>query len=519
MINLLKRLSELNSAKTTRLTEDTSMHHHAVVAKHELTKEASNGGYDLETTIDNPAWNGEDDNIPDTIEIGVNYTITGSYRPSTWGYHGGEPEEHPELDINSIVNLETGQDIHNLIDRDTLSRIEEEIWEQAEKSKDDDFDVPDDYDEDVNYENDSISPIHGGQRKEETMENLNLESLRYLAGVKNTLEECGMSPMQGTHTPASINITAGSGQELTGMLKDIMNLAGVQQVQPHHMPVDSPNAGPSTVVSAPPMAGAMGHQDSNAEMHHLMAIIDGPKEQEDSMNVSDEETDEGNERMYDTSPDEHVMDDPLAQFGDKPSGDRRPRQAGLPSANPMEATFKTLFAEYEKFIAEGATKMQPKGPAEVDVPAALRKQKRPGQAAAQAATDKRNASSGAKVWSSKRTEEGKKGKCCCDTDGEDQCPVHAKMDEERTMSRAAKGMMKYGKEGMKALAKAGKAGKDLDKVRDKYNKYDEAVNLKKDPNSDPGAEARLAAYQARQPKPTVYMDKNKLVKKPAVAKK
>ena len=47
--------------------------------------------------------------------------------------------------------------------------------------------------------------------------------------------------------------------------------------------------------------------------------------------------------------------------------------------------------------------------------------------------------------------------------------------EEKTMSRAAKGHEKYGKEGMQALAKAGKEGKDLDKVRDKYNKYDEAV--------------------------------------------
>jgi hypothetical protein len=46
---------------------------------------------------------------------------------------------------------------------------------------------------------------------------------------------------------------------------------------------------------------------------------------------------------------------------------------------------------------------------------------------------------------------------------------------ERTMSRAAKGVMKYGKDGMKALAKAGKDGKDLDKVRDKYNKYDESA--------------------------------------------
>ena len=40
------------------------------------------------------------------------------------------------------------------------------------------------------------------------------------------------------------------------------------------------------------------------------------------------------------------------------------------------------------------------------------------------------------------------------------------------MSRAAKGNEKYGKDGMKALAKAGREGKDLDKVRDKYIKYD-----------------------------------------------
>jgi hypothetical protein len=47
-----------------------------------------------------------------------------------------------------------------------------------------------------------------------------------------------------------------------------------------------------------------------------------------------------------------------------------------------------------------------------------------------------------------------------------------KEGEKKTMSRAAKGNEKYGKDGMKALAKAGREGKDLDKVRDKYNKYD-----------------------------------------------
>jgi hypothetical protein len=46
---------------------------------------------------------------------------------------------------------------------------------------------------------------------------------------------------------------------------------------------------------------------------------------------------------------------------------------------------------------------------------------------------------------------------------------------KQTMSRAAKGNEKYGKDGMKALAKAGREGKDLDKVRDKYDKYDESA--------------------------------------------
>jgi hypothetical protein len=48
---------------------------------------------------------------------------------------------------------------------------------------------------------------------------------------------------------------------------------------------------------------------------------------------------------------------------------------------------------------------------------------------------------------------------------------------ERTMSRVAKGYEKYGKQGMQALAKAGREGKDLDKIRDKYNKYDEGAKV------------------------------------------
>jgi hypothetical protein len=52
--------------------------------------------------------------------------------------------------------------------------------------------------------------------------------------------------------------------------------------------------------------------------------------------------------------------------------------------------------------------------------------------------------------------------------------THTQLNE-RDMSRAAKGYEKYGKEGMEALAKAGREGKDLEPVRKKYDKYDDTV--------------------------------------------
>jgi hypothetical protein len=59
---------------------------------------------------------------------------------------------------------------------------------------------------------------------------------------------------------------------------------------------------------------------------------------------------------------------------------------------------------------------------------------------------------------------------------------HEMMGEgDRTMSRAAKGMMKYGKDGMKALAKAGREGaseKQLDTIRDKHDHYNEGWSQK-----------------------------------------
>ena len=60
---------------------------------------------------------------------------------------------------------------------------------------------------------------------------------------RTAIEECGMMPMPGMgmggqHTPASINMTADSGSELTGMLRDIMQLAGMQKVGDEHLGVE-----------------------------------------------------------------------------------------------------------------------------------------------------------------------------------------------------------------------------------------------------------------------------------------
>lgn len=84
-----------------------------------------------------------------------------------------------------------------------------------------------------------------------------------------------------------------------------------------------------------------------------------------------------------------------------------------------------------------------------------------------------------------------------------------KESDEKTMSRAAKGNEKYGKDGMKALAKAGREGaseKELDKIRDKHDKYDESVEVdedmlaKKDYDGDGKRETGKAEYMGSRDK-------------------
>jgi hypothetical protein len=239
------------------------------------------------------------------------------------------------------------------------------------------------------------------------------------AGIK----ECGpmgmmdgMGGMEKPSTPASMNITAGSGDELANMLATIMQLAGVKQDAPGEMgdapgieimtaepevkvePMSGGDAMRSMIDKLNPMDDEGGDDVSKA---HGDFDNDGDHDMDDHDKEKDEEeTDES----YDNSPNPETenygafqahgdMDKNPAGGGNVPKDhDARPRVRNQPVA-----TYESLMSEYEQFVSEG---------------------------------------------------------------------------EGKTMSRAAKGYEKYGKKGMMALAKAGKDGKDLDKVRDKYNKYD-----------------------------------------------
>ena len=120
-------------------------------------------------------------------------------------------------------------------------------------------------------------------------EELSVESLRYLSGVKSTLEECGMYPegmgmSSGPTTPASfsINASAANGTEVADMLSQIMSLAGAGKagpVTPDHMPLDMPHTSVSTV---PPMNG-------NDEMKRVLDIMNDPPEDEGMMGDPNEE--------------------------------------------------------------------------------------------------------------------------------------------------------------------------------------------------------------------------------------
>ena len=87
-----------------------------------------------------------------TLDLHIEYDIFGEYRPATWGYHGGDPAEYPEIDGYSVHAVGPDGSMIEIDGSDLGPKgdqwIEDQIWENAESMKDDGYDDYDDRDYD-----------------------------------------------------------------------------------------------------------------------------------------------------------------------------------------------------------------------------------------------------------------------------------------------------------------------------------------------------------------------------------
>jgi len=193
------------------------------------------------------------------------------------------------------------------------------------------------------------------------------------------VEECGMMPEMGMMggmperppMPASINMTAGSGEELSDMLATIMQLAGVKQYgQEEPMPMSSE---PVVALTAEPEMGA---GDATSDMRSMIDKLNpmdgddqGPDQGGDDVSVAhgdfdndgdhdmddhnaekdEKETDEG---QYDNSPSDPRKPPPFSanQFAHQ---ENQPGQGDRMDGNMPKATMEQqLMADYKNFISE-----------------------------------------------------------------------------------------------------------------------------------------------------------------------
>lgn len=199
------------------------------------------------------------------------------------------------------------------------------------------------------------------------------------------VEECGIMPEMGMMggmperppMPASINMTAGSGEELSNMLATIMQLAGVKQYgQEEPIPMD---AEPAVALTAEPEMDA---GDPTSDMRSMIDKLNpmdgddqGPDQGSDDVSVAHGDVDnDGDHDMDDHEAEKDEKETDEGQYDNSPSDPRKPppfnanqfahqenqpgagntisgqeRQRNMPTAT-ME---QQLMADYKKFVAEG----------------------------------------------------------------------------------------------------------------------------------------------------------------------
>lgn len=188
-----------------------------------------------------------------------------------------------------------------------------------------------------------------------------LADLKALSGVKK-IDECGMMP--SSNTPASINVTAGSGQELSGILKDIMGLAGMVKPMGHDHDSERPLMGKPEMddkIAMRAMLDSMNEPTDEGPIGKISgagigAMLGGPLGAAAGASMGDELTgkDEEQQEAYDNTP-AKATDIPPSQEGaheyNPNKGDHRERQAGLPRAMPASLE-ETLMKQWRSFMAE-----------------------------------------------------------------------------------------------------------------------------------------------------------------------
>lgn len=226
----------------------------------------------------------------------------------------------------------------------------EEMTKDVGESRDEDDE--EDVEESAKKEDDAVEEVAKKEEDEAVEETLTTESLRHLAGIRKQVAECGdmMGGLARPSTPASISVTAATGQELSSMLRDIMTLAGAKPVTPMDMPVVSQ--------PGPAITAVVGDEGPEDDAGPSVDTSDIPmRKMLDTMN--DVEADES----YSNSPEEKVAGMDAAV----PSGDDMHKKKGTfakvaGADNPMqqsmtkESIADRLFADYQNFVTEAKKK-------------------------------------------------------------------------------------------------------------------------------------------------------------------
>lgn len=174
--------------------------------------------------------------------------------------------------------------------------------------------------------------------------------------VNNQISECGMMGSAGqSTTPASINITAGSGEELTGMLRDIVKLAGVggdTSVQPE--------IGQSVDVLSPTPTLGVTTTDGEA----MRSVIDKLHDTGDAFDMDDQrvtvDNDDSEEKVdeYDNTPGSpqpksNYDADQRAYHPNSPGAASGRANMNNPRGVPTHEQIESdLFSEYQRYLSE-----------------------------------------------------------------------------------------------------------------------------------------------------------------------